>query len=131
MKGTITALSLMFIISLCSFAHAQTTTYESVKNNQCSWNDQTQSKDLCRETLSNVQIEINRSNQEILITTDGYLSVYHIDEETILSNPYMEFKLTSADGTAWEMSIDMATNIIWMDLTNSQFSDSISYQLLN
>ena len=129
MKKATTALFLMAIMSFTTYSFSQNATYESVKNNQCSWNDQTQQKDLCQEVLSTVQLNINRTENRIFITTDGNESVFRIDEERVLNISKMEFSLTSADGTSWEMIINVLENTVWMDMNNSHSTDSISYIL--
>lgn len=127
MKGSITAFVVLIAMSLCSYSLSQTTTYQSDKFTQCSWNSLTQSKDLCQEVLSNVQIEINRQETRMSITTDGNIADYQIDDELIVSNPTMEFSLTSADGTAWKMILDMSNNTIWMSSVDDQFAATILY----
>ena len=129
MKKATTALFLMAIMSFTTYSFSQNATYESVKNNQCSWNDQTQQKDLCQEVLSTVQLNINRTENRIFIITDGNESVFRIDEERVLNISKMEFSLTSADGTSWEMIINVLENTVWMDMNNSHSTDSISYIL--
>ncbi len=121
----------MVMMSFFSYSFSQNTIYESTKNNQCSWNEQTQQKDLCREVLISVQLEIDRAQNRIFITTGGNTSVFKIEEEITVNNPISEFKLISAEGNLWNMSIDLTNHTIWLDMENSQFTDSISYIILN
>ena len=127
MKGTITVFSLMIIsMSFFSYSYSQVLNFESLINTQCSWNEETQVKDICEEVLSVVQIEINRPNKQVLITSDGFTSIFIIDA-VATNNSNLDFSLTSADGTSWVMSVNTTMNTIWMDMIESHFTDSISY----
>ena len=127
MKKATTAFGLLIVMSLFSLSFAQTTTYQSSKSTMCSWNSETQVKDICREVMSNVQIEVNQSENSIFITTDGDVSVFHIENITNSGGMHIAYSLISADGTSWKMIIEPTNNIIWMDLVNDTHAESISY----
>jgi hypothetical protein len=128
MKLTITAAIILIVMSFFSYSFSQSVTYQSDKYNQCAWNSTTQSKDLCQEVVSNVQIEINRQETRISITTDGNVTEYQIIDELIASNPTTEFALISADGTAWKLILDMSNNTVWTSSVDDQFAATISYK---
>lgn len=131
LKGTITALGLMISMSLFSYSFSQTTTYGSIKNNQCTWNDETQSKDLCREVANDVQIEIHVNENRVSITTDGYISEYKIENGVNSGGTIQNYNLISADGTSWTMAVHLTNNEIMIDMENNPYTDSIIYTLLN
>lgn len=131
LKGTITAFGLMMSMSLFSYSFSQDTTFESVKNNQCAWNEQTQIKDLCTEVANDVQIEINVNENRVSITTDGYISEYKIENWVNSGGIIQNYNLISADGTSWKMAVHLTNNEIWLDMENNQYTDSITYTILN
>ncbi len=131
MKKATTALFLMAIMSFTTYSFSQNVTYESVKNNQCSWNDQTQQKDLCQEVLSTVHLEINITENRVSITTDGYISEYQIENWLNSGGTVQKYTLISADGTFWKMTVYPTINEILLDMDNDQYSNSTTYSILN
>ncbi|MDD2982767.1 MAG: hypothetical protein PHQ74_05215 [Crocinitomicaceae bacterium] len=127
MKRIITAFAFLMAMTFSSYSLSQNVVYQSDRYDVCVWNAQTQSNDLCQEVVSNVQIEINRPERELSITTDGNIAVYEIDEEQTVSNPTMEFELTSADGTSWKMMIHMLDNTIRMYSVDDPSVAAIKY----
>lgn len=127
MKGAITTFIFVITMSISSYSISQTTNYQSDNNNLCSWNSTTQTKNLCRESVNDVQIEINLTDLRVSITTDGNIAEFQIENWTKLGNALMMINLISADGTSWEMGHELLNNKIWMDLVDEKFSDSITY----
>ncbi len=131
MKKATTALFLMAIMSFTTYSFSQNATYESVKNNQCSWNDQTQQKDLCQEVSSSVEIKLNTTENRVFITRDGYTSEYEIENGVNSGGATQEYTLIYIDGTMWKMRVNQANQEIYIDMENSQYTDSITYKILN
>lgn len=127
MKAAITTLVFVTTMSLSSYSFSQTANYQSDKNNLCSWNSETQTKNLCREVSNDVQIEISQKENRVSITTDGNVAEFHIENWTQLGNALVMINLISADGTSWEMGHELQNNKIWMDLVDEKLSESITY----
>ncbi len=131
LKGTTTVFGLMISMSLFSYSFSQTTTYKSTTNNQCTWNEETQVKDLCQEVSSSVEIKLNTTENRVFITRDGYTSEYEIENGVNSGGATQEYTLIYIDGTMWKMRVNQANQEIYIDMENSQYTDSITYKILN